>query len=159
MEITIAAVGRLKETYWREGVAEYQKRLRPFATVKILETLEEKMPVSPSPAQKEQCLAREGERLIKLVPPESYRLLLDVKGRELSSEELAKKIADLLLTGQSRLIFIIGGPFGLSPKVREFAHERLSFSRLTFPHQMMRLILMEQLYRAYKINRGEKYHW
>ena len=109
MEIVIATVGRLKENYWREGIAEYLKRLRPFAKVEIRETLEEKMPGNPSPAQRTQCLLKEGQRLLKLLPAESYRLLLDLKGAEVSSEELAEKIENLALQGHSRLAFIIGG--------------------------------------------------
>ena len=117
------------------------------------------MPEAPSPAEKEQVLQREGARLLRQVPEGSYLFVLDVYGEELASEELAKKISDLALSGHSHLTFLIGGAFGLSQEVRNAADMRLSFSRLTFTHQMIRLLLVEQIYRAFKINRGEKYHW
>ena len=117
------------------------------------------MPDDPSEAEKEQVLRREGEKLLKLVPSGSYLFVLDVHGREMSSEELASRIDGLGLSGRSNLAFLIGGAFGLSREVRAAADERLSFSQLTFTHQMVRLLLVEQIYRAFKINRGEKYHW
>ena len=159
MKIRIVAAGRLKEKYLREGVAEYEKRLAPFASVELLETREEYMPENPSEAQRQQALAKEGERLLRLVPEKSFLIVLDVKGKLLSSEALAKELAGLALQGRSDLTFLIGGAFGLSPAVRERADLRISFSPMTFAHQMVRLLLYEQIYRAFKINRGEKYHW
>ena len=159
MKIRIVAAGRLKEKYLREGVAEYEKRLAPFASVELLETREEYMPENPSEAQRQQPLAKEGERLLRLVPEKSFLIVLDVKGKLLSSEALAKELAGLALQGRSDLTFLIGGAFGLSPAVRERADLRISFSPMTFTHQMVRLLLYEQIYRAFKINRGEKYHW
>ena len=159
MKIRIVAVGKLKEKYLREGVAEYEKRLAPFASVELLETREEYMAENPSEAQRQQTLAKEGERLLRLVPEKSLLIVLDVKGKLLSSEALAKELASLALQGQSDLTFLIGGAFGLSPAVRERADLRISFSPMTFTHQMVRLLLYEQIYRAFKINRGEKYHW
>lgn len=159
MKIRIVAAGRLKEKYLREGVAEYEKRLAPFASVELLETREEYMPENPSEAQRQQALAKEGERLLRLVPEKSFLIVLDVKGKLLSSEALAKELAGLALQGKSDLTFLIGGAFGLSPAVRERADLRISFSPMTFTHQMVRLLLYEQIYRAFKINRGEKYHW
>ena len=159
MKIRIVAVGKLKEKYLREGVAEYAKRLAPFASVELLETREEYMAENPSEAQRQQTLAKEGERLLRLVPERSFLIVLDVKGKLLSSEALAKELASLALQGQSDLTFLIGGAFGLSPAVRECADLRISFSPMTFTHQMVRLLLYEQIYRAFKINRGEKYHW
>ena len=159
MKIRIVAVGKLKEKYLREGVAEYEKRLAPFASVELLETREEYMPENPSEAQRQQALAKEGERLLRLVPEKSFLIVLDVKGKLLSSEALAKELAGLALQGRSDLTFLIGGAFGLSPAVRERADLRISFSPMTFTHQMVRLLLYEQIYRAFKINRGEKYHW
>lgn len=159
MKIRIVAAGRLKEKYLREGVAEYEKRLAPFASVELLETREEYMPENPSEAQRQQALAKEGERLLRLVPEKSFLIVLDVKGKLLSSEALAKELAGLALQGRSDLTFLIGGAFGLSPAVRERADLRISFSPMTFTHQMVRLLLYEQIYRAFKINRGEKYHW
>ena len=159
MKIRIVAVGKLKEKYLREGVAEYEKRLAPFASVELLETREEYMAENPSEAQRQQTLAKESERLLRLVPERSFLIVLDVKGKLLSSEALAKELASLALQGQSDLTFLIGGAFGLSPAVRERADLRISFSPMTFTHQMVRLLLYEQIYRAFKINRGEKYHW
>ena len=159
MKIRIVAVGKLKEKYLREGVAEYAKRLAPFASVELLETREEYMAENPSEAQRQQTLAKEGERLLRLVPERSFLIVLDVKGKLLSSEALAKELASLALQGQSDLTFLIGGAFGLSPAVRDRADLRISFSPMTFTHQMVRLLLYEQIYRAIKINRGEKYHW
>ena len=159
MKIRIVAVGKLKEKYLREGVAEYEKRLAPFASVELLETREEYMAENPSEAQRQQTLAKEGERLLRLVPEKSLLIVLDVKGKLLSSEALAKELAGLALQGRSDLTFLIGGAFGLSPAVRDRADLRISFSPMTFTHQMVRLLLYEQIYRAFKINRGEKYHW
>ena len=159
MKIRIVAVGKLKEKYLREGVAEYEKRLAPFASVELLETREEYMAENPSEAQRQQTLAKEGEHLLRLVPERSFLIVLDVKGKLLSSEALAKELASLALQGQSDLTFLIGGAFGLSPAVRDRADLRISFSPMTFTHQMVRLLLYEQIYRAFKINRGEKYHW
>ena len=159
MKITIVCAGKLKEKYLSSGIAEFMKRLRPFAQVEIREIHEEKMPDDPSAAEKEQVLQKEGERLLKQVPTGSYLFVLDVFGEEMSSEKLAASLAKLGLAGRSSITFLIGGAFGLAPAVRAAADKRLSFSQLTFTHQMVRLLLVEQIYRAFKINRGEKYHW
>ncbi|SFB06031.1 23S rRNA (pseudouridine(1915)-N(3))-methyltransferase RlmH [Selenomonas ruminantium] len=159
MKITVVCAGKIKEKYLSAGIAEFMKRLKPFAQVEIREIHEEKMPDSPSDAEKEQVLTREGEKLLKLVPEGSYLFVLDVFGKEKSSEELAASIDKLGLSGRSNITFLIGGAFGLSSEVRKSADELLSFSRMTFTHQMVRLLLVEQIYRAFKINRGEKYHW
>lgn len=159
MKITIVCAGKLKEKYLTAGISEFLKRLKPMAQVEILEVHEEKMLDNPSAAEKEQVLQKEGEKLLKLVPSGSYLFVLDVYGEELSSEELAERIDKLGVSGRSSLTFLIGGAFGLSKEVRQAADMKLSFSRLTFTHQMVRLLLVEQIYRAFKINRGEKYHW
>jgi 23S rRNA (pseudouridine1915-N3)-methyltransferase len=159
MKLTIVCAGRIKEKYLSAGIAEFMKRLRPFAQVEIREIHEEKMPDEPSAAEKEQVLHKEGEKLLKLVPAGSYLFVLDVYGAEMASEQLAAKIDQLGIQGRSNITFLIGGAFGLSKEVRAAADERLSFSQLTFTHQMVRLLLVEQIYRAFKINRGEKYHW
>lgn len=159
MKIRILAVGKLKENYLLQGVAEYEKRLSPFASVELIETREERMPESPSEAEKEDALKKEGANLLRLVPEKSFLIVLDVRGELLSSEALAEKIAALALQGKSDLTFLIGGAFGISAAVRKRADLRLSFSPMTFTHQMVRLLLYEQVYRAFKINRGEKYHW
>lgn len=159
MKITILAVGKLKEKYLRDGVAEYMKRLATFAKIECIEIAEEKMPENFSEAEKEKTLTREGERLLARVPEGSKLIVLDVAGKAFSSEELASHLGRQMVEGTSHLTFLIGGAFGISRAVRKAAKLRLSFSRMTFTHQMMRLLLAEQIYRAFKIMRGEKYHW
>lgn len=159
MKITIVAAGKIKEKYLSEGIKEFMKRMGPFANVQIVEINEEKMKDNPSEAEKKQVLNAEGQRLLKQVPAGSYLFVLDVYGKQQSSEELAAKIQQLGLQGQSSLTFLIGGAFGLSEEVRQAADFRLSFSPMNFTHQMVRLLLVEQIYRSFKINRGEKYHW
>ena len=159
MKITILAVGKLKEKYLRDAVAEYEKRLAPFAKLSFIEIAEEKMPENFSAAEKEKTLVREGERLLARVPEGSELIVLDVAGKEFSSEEFSAALGERMLAGASHITFLIGGAFGLSKEVRAAADEKLSFSQLTFTHQMVRLLLVEQIYRCFKINRGEKYHW
>ena len=159
MKITIVCAGKIKEKYLSAGITEFMKRLRPFAQVEIKEIHEEKMPDEPSAAEKEQVLQKEGEKLLKLVPAGSFLFVLDVFRKEMPSEKLAEKLDRLGVQGRSNITFLIGGAFGLSREVRAAADERLSFSQLTFTHQMVRLLLVEQIYRCFKINRGEKYHW
>jgi len=158
MKIQIIGAGKIKEKYLSVGIAEFTKRLTPYCRLQIVEVDEERMPDNPSAAEKEKALAREGERLLKIVRPDSYTIVLDVQGKLCSSEELAANLDRLALTGRSDVNFIIGGAFGLSPAVLAAADERLSFSRMTFTHQMIRLLLVEQIYRAFKISRGEPYH-
>lgn len=159
MKISIVAAGKIKEKYLRDGIAEFTKRLKPFTQIEFLEINEEKMKDNPSPAEKAAVLKAEGERLLKKVPAGSYLIILDVVGKAISSEELSQKIDTLTLNGHSHITFLIGGAFGLSQEIRNRADERISFSRMTFTHQMIRLLLIEQIYRAFKISRGEKYHW
>ena len=147
MKITLVAVGKLKEKFLIEGVAEYLKRLKPFAKIEIREVAEQK------------SVEEEGKKLLAQVPKENFLIVLDVAGEFLTSEDFAKKIADLNLRGVSDITFLIGGAFGLSDEVKNAADFRLSFSKMTFTHQMARLILVEQIYRAFKINRGEPYHY
>lgn len=158
MKITIVCAGKLKEKYLRDGIAEYEKRLRPYANIQTAEIGEERMKERPSAAEKEETLRREGERLLAQVPQGAYLIVLDVGGAEFSSEEFAAKIDQLGVGGQSNIAFLIGGPFGLSDEVRRAADLRLSFSHFTLPHQLIRLFLVEQLYRTFKISRGEPYH-
>ena len=158
MKISIVCAGKLKETYLRDGIAEYEKRLRPYVDVQIREIAEERMKEHPSAAEKAGVLRREGERLLAQVPKDAYLIVLDVGGTAYSSEELAAKIDRLAVTGESHIAFLIGGPFGLADELRRRADLRLSFSHFTLPHQLIRLFLVEQIYRAFKINRGEPYH-
>ena len=159
MKITIVAAGKIKEKYLTAGINEFSKRLGTFANVKIVEINEEKMKDNPSEAEKQQVLAAEGQRLLKQVPEGSYLFVLDVYGKAVSSEALSEKIQKLGLEGKSSITFLIGGAFGLSEEVRQAADFRLSFSPMTFTHQMIRLLLVEQIYWSFKIARGEKYHW
>lgn len=159
MKITVVTAGKIKEKYLTAGINEFLKRLGPFANVKIVEINEEKMKDNPSEAEKQQTLQQEGQRLLRQVPEGSYLFVLDVYGQQLSSEKLSAKLDSLALQGRSNITFLIGGAFGLSEEVRQAADFRLSFSPMTFTHQMIRLLLVEQIYRCFKINRGEKYHW
>ena len=159
MKITILAVGKIKEKYLTSGIQEFLKRLTPFCKLDIIELAEERMPENPSSAEKIQALTREGERILKAVRQGSYLIVLDVAGQALSSEQLSARFDSLALNGQSDITFVIGGAFGLAPELTAAARERLSFSKMTFTHQMIRLLLVEQIYRAFKISRGEPYHW
>ncbi len=158
MQLEILAVGKLKERYLKQGVEEYLKRLRPYARVNVVEVPEEKPTGSLSAAEETRIKEREGERILTRLHPDTHVIALAIEGDSLSSEELAGYINRLATYGQSRLSFIIGGSVGLSPDVLDRADRLLSFSKMTFPHQLMRLILLEQLYRSFKIIRGETYH-
>ena len=159
MKITLACVGKIKEKYLSAGIEEFTKRLTPFCKLETIAIGEERMPENPLPAEKEQVLARETERLLAVIPQKAYVIVLDVKGKLISSEELAGKFDKLALDGNSHITFVIGGAFGYTDALRKRADETISFSRMTFTHQMIRLLLIEQIYRAFKISRGEKYHW
>ena len=158
MKITIVCAGKLKEKYLRNGIAEYEKRLRPYADLRTIEIIEERMKDRPSPAEKDEVLRREGERLSAQIPQGAYLIVLDVGGEEMSSEKFSARIDRLMLMGESHIAFLIGGPFGLSDELRQRADLRLSFSQFTLPHQLIRLFLMEQIYRSFKISRHEPYH-
>lgn len=158
MKITIICAGKLKEKYLRDGIAEYEKRLRPYADLRTIEIIEERMKDRPSPAEKDEVLRREGERLSSQIPQGAYLIVLDVGGEEMSSEKFSAWIDRLMLMGESHIAFLIGGPFGLSDDLRQRADLRLSFSQFTLPHQLIRLFLMEQIYRSFKISRHEPYH-
>lgn len=158
MKISLVCVGKIKEKYLTAGIEEFTKRLTPFCRLETLAINEERMPENPSPAEKQQVLERETQRLLAIIPDSAYVILLDVVGRQLSSPELAAKMDALALAGHSHLTFVIGGPFGYTDALRQRADFALSFSKMTFTHQMIRLLLVEQIYRAFKISRGEKYH-
>lgn len=158
MNITIIAVGKLKEKYWQDAVAEYMKRLRGYCNPEIIELKESPLRANPSRADEEAVKRAEGEDILARIKKSDYVITLEIKGKGLSSEQLARKISDLSLNGKSSIVFVIGGSLGLSPEVSDRADYKLSFSAMTFPHQMMRVILLEQVYRAFKINRNEAYH-
>lgn len=158
MNITIVAVGKLKEKYWTDGIAEYMKRLAPYAKVQIVEVADDKTPDTLSAAEERQVVAREGERILAQLKPDAYVIAMAIDGKLLSSEELADHIGRLGTYGRSQLAFVIGGSLGLSPEVLRRADFQLSFGRITYPHQLLRVVLVEQIYRGFKILRGEPYH-
>lgn len=158
MNITIIAIGKLKEKYWREAVAEYSKRLGAYCRLKIIELKESPLSANPSKADEEAVKAAEGKEILDKISKGDYVITLEIKGKGLSSEQLADKIETLSIDGKSSVVFVIGGSLGLSPEVSSRADYKLSFSAMTFPHQMMRVILLEQIYRSFKIIRGETYH-
>ena len=158
MNIQIIAVGKLKEKYLREAAQEYVKRLSRHVNVSMVEVRDEPVPAQPSRADIERVLQFEADRILGRLRPTSYTVALDVTGEEVSTEELAHRLDDLMLHGYSHISFLIGGSHGLHSSVLSKANWRLSFSRLTFPHQLMRIILLEQLYRCFTILRGQPYH-
>ena len=159
MRFYVVCIGKLKDAYLRDGVAEFVKRMRPYGGITITELNESKIGDKPSDVDRKQVVAEEGNRLLKAVPKNAYTVLLDVYGKTMSSEELAKTVSKLEVDGVSDMAFIIGGAFGVSDTLRQTANYKLSFSPMTFTHQMVRLLLVEQIYRASKINRNEPYHW
>ena len=158
MNIKIIAVGKLKESYWRDAVSEYSKRLNAYCSLEIIEVKESRLSANPSAADEAAVKAAEGQDILRHINKEDYVITLEIKGKGLSSEQLAEKIEQLALEGKSSLAFVIGGSLGLSPEVSRRADFKLSFSAMTFPHQMMRVVLLEQIYRSFKINRNETYH-
>lgn len=158
MLIKLITVGKLKEKYWKDAVKEYCKRMEPYTRVEIVEVGEEKLPEYPSAAEIEQALTKEGESIWRQVPPSSYVVTCAIEGKMLSSVELSDFVSRQTLQGYSKIAFIIGSSHGISGKLLEKSNFLLSFSPMTFPHQMMRVILLEQLYRSYKIAKGEPYH-
>ena len=159
MRFYVVCIGKLKDAYLRDGVAEFVKRMRPYGGITITELNESKIGDKPSDADRKQVVDEEGERLLKVVPKNAYTVLLDVYGKTMSSEDLAKTVAKLEVDGVSDMAFIIGGAFGVSEALRQSVNYKLSFSPMTFTHQMVRLLLVEQIYRASKINRNQPYHW
>ena len=158
MKFTIAGIGKIQKKWIKEGIQEYQKRMTPVVKVQILEQEEEKMPPHGSEAMKESILQKEGQKILKYVHSTDCVILLDVAGKEMSSPALAKWLEEQMNGGNSSFVFLLGGPFGNGKNLKERADFMLSLSPMTFPHQLARLILMEQLYRAVKIIRNEPYH-
>ncbi|WP_423800244.1 23S rRNA (pseudouridine(1915)-N(3))-methyltransferase RlmH [Neobacillus sp. SAB-20_R2A] len=158
MNISIITVGKLKEKYLKQGIEEYLKRLSAYAKVEVVEVADEKAPEELSELEMVQVKHKEGERILGKISQDTYVIALAIQGKMQSSEELADTLDKLATYGKSKLAFVIGGSLGLSDEVVKRSNEQLSFSRMTFPHQLMRLILVEQIYRAFRINRGEPYH-
>ena len=158
MNITILCVGQIKEKYFRDAIAEYQKRLSRYCKLQMIEVADEKTKENASEAENDLIRKKEGERLLKHIKDIDYCITLEIDGKMLTSEGLSKEIDRLGLAGKSSLVFVIGGSIGLDTAVLKRSDYALSFSKMTFPHQLMRVILLEQIYRSYRIMRGEPYH-
>ena len=158
MKITVIGVGRLKEKYWQAAIDEYSKRLSKYVKLDIIEVPDEKAPENLSTAEEEIVKKNEGERILKNIKDGAYVIALAINGKMLSSEELSEFLNERMVRGAGHIVFVIGGSLGLSPEVLDRADYKLSFSKMTFPHQMMRVILLEQFYRAVKIMKNEPYH-
>lgn len=155
VKITVVAVGKLKERFWADACAEYVKRLSAYASIKMVE-IPDRDPAKTG--GEEAGCSLEGKAILAAIPERSHVVLLDIGGKERSSEEIASHLNDLMLRGESSITFVIGGSCGVSSEVRARADERLSFGRITLPHNLARVVLLEQVYRAFKIMRGEPYH-
>lgn len=158
MKITLITVGKIKEKYFTDAIAEYAKRLSRYCKLEIVEVADEKTPDNASEGLENQIKEKEGERILSKVPEGAYVVALAIDGKQLSSEELADKMEKWNVNGVSHLVFIIGGSLGLTQKVLNRADYSLSFSKMTFPHQLMRVILLEQIYRSFRIRNHEPYH-
>ena len=158
LTVNIICIGKIKEKYWTEAIAEYKKRLSAFCRFNIVELDEEKTYREPNQSQIETILSAEGKRIISALTKGSYVISMCIEGRMISSPELAEKLEDISLSGKSSLDIIIGGSWGLSDEVKWKSDFRLSMSRMTFPHQMARVVLCEQIYRAFEILNNGKYH-
>ncbi len=158
LTVTVACVGKLKESYWRDAVAEYAKRLSAFCRLQIVEVAEERLPDQPSPAQILAAIEEEGQRLLSRIPAGATVVSLCIEGKEMTSEVLSQTISQWAVDGMSHLALVIGGSHGLSDAVKRESRLRLSFSPMTFPHQLARILVLEQIYRAFHIAAGGKYH-
>lgn len=158
MKITIISVGKIKEKYLKDAIAEYAKRLGKYCRLEIIEVADEKTPDQASETVEEGIRAKEAERILKNIKDDMYVITLEIQGKMLTSEELADKIETLAIQGKSSIAFVIGGSIGLGKAVLDRSDFALSFSRMTFPHQLMRVILLEQIYRGFRIINGEPYH-
>ena len=158
MKIKLVTVGKLKEKYLKDGIAEYSKRISRFAAVEMIELADEKTPDRASDLENEKILNLEGNRILSKIGDREFVVVLAIEGKTLSSEEFSKQLEQASINGFSTLTFVIGGSLGLSPQVKKRANLSLSFGRLTLPHQLMRLVLVEQIYRAFTIQQGSPYH-
>ncbi len=158
MKITVITVGKLKERFFREAAAEYEKRLGRYCRLEIRETADEKTPDGASETERELILKKEGARVAKLLPDDGYVVTLEIEGRRFTSEAFAGEIERLGVSGIGHIVFVIGGSLGLHNSIKKRADLAVSFSNMTFPHQLMRVVLLEQIYRAFRIINREPYH-
>lgn len=158
LKVTIGSVGKIKEKYLQQGIREYEKRLHSYVKLRYIEVRDEPAQEQLTEAQQNEIKYKEGERLLQQLPTDAYVIALDVQGKMKRSEELAADLDRLVTHGTSHIVFLIGGSLGWGDLVLQRAQERLSFSKMTFPHPMMKLILLEQIYRACRINAGHPYH-
>ena len=158
MKITVITVGKIKEKYLKDSIDEYSKRLSKYCKLEIVEVADEKTPDNASETVEETIRSKEAERILKYIKDDAFIVTLEINGKQLSSEELADKIDKLGIQGTSHIIFVIGGSIGLGKEVLVKSNYALSFSKMTFPHQLMRVVLLEQIYRSYRIINGEPYH-
>ena len=158
LNVTILAVGKIKEKFLSDAIDEYSKRLGRYCRLEIIRVKDDPTPDNPTDKERDIVLKREGERLIEKIPKGAYIIPLCIKGKQKSSEEFAKIMSDIPSGGKSEVVFIIGGSMGLWDRIKDMADIKLSFSKMTFPHQLMCVILLEQLYRAFNISGGGKYH-
>ena len=158
MKIKIVTVGKLKEKYLKDGIAEYSKRLSRFANLEMIELADEKTPDRASNSENQKILELEGTRILSKIGDRDFVIVLAIEGKTLSSEEFSKQLEQAPINGFSTLTFVIGGSLGLSPQVKKRANLSISFGRLTLPHQLMRLVLVQQIYRAFTIQQGSPYH-
>ncbi|MDY5231230.1 MAG: 23S rRNA (pseudouridine(1915)-N(3))-methyltransferase RlmH [Eubacteriales bacterium] len=158
MNVTILAVGKIKEKFLSDAIDEYSKRLGRYCRLEIIRVKDDPTPDNPTDKERDIVLKREGERLIEKIPKGAYIIPLCIEGKQKSSEEFAKIMSDIPSGGKSEVVFIIGSSMGLWDRIKDMADIKLSFSKMTFPHQLMCVILLEQLYRAFNISGGGKYH-
>lgn len=158
LNVTLLCVGKLKEAYWRDACSEYVKRMGAFCKFRLVEVAEERLPDNPSSAQISATIEAEGKRILDQVPKDSAVIPLCIEGKELDSPALAAKMQKIALDGTSHIVFVIGGSWGLSEAVKSRGNFRLSMSPMTFPHQLARVMVLEQVYRAFQISSGGKYH-
>lgn len=158
MKIKVITVGKLKEKYLKDGIVEYSKRLSRFTKLELLELADEKTPDKASQAENEQILAKEAERILSKINERDFVIALAIEGNQFPSEEFSKKLEDITVKGFSEISFVIGGSLGLADSVKKRANLLMSFGKLTLPHQLMKLVLMEQIYRAFMIQHGSPYH-
>ncbi|HEL1584188.1 TPA: 23S rRNA (pseudouridine(1915)-N(3))-methyltransferase RlmH [Streptococcus suis] len=158
MKIKLITVGKLKENYLKDGIAEYAKRLGRFSKFEMIEVADEKTPDRSSQAEKDQILKKEVERITSKIGERDYVIVLAIEGKQYASEEFSQLLSDVTVKGYSDISFVIGGSLGLDPKIKKRANILISFGKLTLPHQLMRLVLVEQIYRAFMIHQGSPYH-